>query len=448
MEQKSNRLYAQMPPVRLFFHAAIPGVISMVSMSIYNIIEGIFIGQFAGGDAFAAMNLAMPLVMITFALADMVGVGSSVPISIALGRKDEDRASNLFSGAVLLILLIAGFTGAVMFLLAPQIMDLMGAEDYVAEQAVLYLRIFAVTNPLTALVFAMDNFLRISGFVRGSMLLNVLMSVLQTVFLVVLVVIIPLGLAGSAIAISLGMSICAFIALVPFVQGKSVLKFCRPRFSVQMLKQIVACGSPTFLNNMAGRLFSLVMNALLIRLGGTNAVAAFAVLMYSSDLVHPVLYGLCDSLQPAIGYNWGAEAYDRVKTLVKCVFSATAAMSVFAIGIMFCFPRQIASIFVTASETELLDLSAHALKLYSVKFFFWWFGFTATSFYNAIQKPGNAAVLTLATAIVFPLLMVVLLWPMGLDGLWLNQAATYIPVGIIAFAMLRKTQKEMKCCLK
>ena len=108
MEQKSNRLYAQMPPVRLFFHAAIPGVISMVSMSIYNIIEGIFIGQFAGGDAFAAMNLAMPLVMITFALADMVGVGSSVPISIALGRKDEDRASNLFSGAVLLILLIAG----------------------------------------------------------------------------------------------------------------------------------------------------------------------------------------------------------------------------------------------------------------------------------------------------------------------------------------------------
>ena len=447
MEQKSNRLYAEMPPVRLFFHAAIPGVVSMVSMSIYNIIEGIFIGQFAGGDAFAAMNLAMPLVMITFALADMVGVGSSVPISIALGRKDEERASNLFSGAVLLILLIAGFTGVVMFLLAPQIMDLMGAEDYVAEQAVLYLRIFAVTNPFTALVFAMDNFLRISGFVRGSMLLNVLMSVLQTIFLVVLVVMIPMGLAGSAIAISLGMSICAFIALIPFVRGKSVLKFCCPRFSVQMLKQIVACGSPTFLNNMAGRLFSLVMNALLIRLGGTNAVAAFAVLMYSSDLVHPVLYGLCDSLQPAIGYNWGAEAYDRVKTLAKCVFFATATMSVVAIGIMFCFPRQIASIFVAASEMELLDLSAHALKLYSVKFFFWWFGFTATSFYNAIQKPGNAAVLTLATAIVFPLLMVVLLWPMGLDGLWLNQAATYIPVGIIAFVMLRKTQKEMKCCL-
>jgi Na+-driven multidrug efflux pump len=179
MEEKSNKLYAQMPPVRLFFHAAIPGVISMVSMSIYNIIEGIFIGQFAGGDAFAAMNLAMPLVMINFALADMVGVGSSVPISIALGRKDEARASNLFSGAVLLIILMAVFTGTIMFTFAPQIIGLMGAEADVAQQAVAYLRIAAVCGPLVALVFAMDNFLRISGFIRGSMLLNLLMSAVQ-----------------------------------------------------------------------------------------------------------------------------------------------------------------------------------------------------------------------------------------------------------------------------
>ena len=173
-------------------------------------------------------------------------------------------------------------------------------------------------------------------------------------------------------------------------------------------------------------------------------MAAFAVLMYSSDLVQPVLYGLCDSLQPAIGYNWGAQAYDRVKTLVKCVFGATAAASVLAIAVMFGFSRQIASIFVAGSETELLDLSAHALKLFSMKFFFWWFGFAATSFYNAIQKPQNAALLTLATALVFPLLMVVLLWPLGLDGLWLNQAASYVPVGILALLMLCRTRKELE----
>ena len=443
MEEKSNRLYAEMPPVKLFFHAAIPGVISMFSMSIYSIIEGIFIGQFAGGEAFAAMNLAMPLVMINFSLADMVGVGSSVPISIALGQKDEERASNLFSAAILLIFLMAVFTGTVMFTLAPSIIHLIGAEAHVAQLAVTYLRISAALGPLVTLVFAMDNFLRISGFVRGSMLLNIFMSCLQIALLAVFVVVLRMGLIGSCLAIHLGMVTCTFIAVIPFIRGKSVLKFRKPTFTAAMLKQIVACGSPTFLNNIAGRLFSLVMNSLLIRMGGTNAVAAFSVLMYCSDLVQPMLYGLCDSMQPAIGYNWGAEAYDRVKSLVKCVFTSTAVVSLFALILMSSIPHLLVSIFVDSSETQLLALSSRALRLFSVEFLFWWFGFASLSFYNATQKPKNAAVLTLSTAIVFPLIMVVLLWPLGLDGLWLNQAATYIPVDIIAFCMLRKTQKSL-----
>ena len=443
MEAKSNRIYAEMPPVKMFFHAAIPGVISMFAMSVYSIIEGIFVGQFIGGDAFAAMNLAMPLVMINFALADMMGVGSSIPISIALGRKDEETASNYFSCAVLLIVLAGIFTGSVMFAFAPQIIRAMGAEEQVVELAVTYLRIAAVLGPLANLVFAMDNFLRISGFVRGSMLLNLLMSGLQIGLVSLLVAVLKLGLIGSALAVNTGFCICAVIALIPFIRGKSVLKFCKPKLTVQMLKRIVACGSPTFLNNIAGRLFSLVMNVLLLKMGGTLAVSTFAVLMYCSDLVQPMLYGLCDSMQPAIGYNWGAESYKRVKSLAKCVFSSTAAVSALAIVVMFSFPRQLASIFVDRSDTALLDLSTHALRLFSVEFFFWWFGYATQSFYNAIQKPRNAAILTLSTAIVFPLVMVAVLWPLGLDGLWLNQAATYVPVGIIAFIMLRKTQKSL-----
>lgn len=443
MEEKSNRLYAEMPPVRLFFHAAIPGVISMFAMSIYSIIEGVFIGQFVGGDAFAAMNLAMPLVMINFALADMVGVGASVPISIALGRKDEDTACNIFSCAVLLIVGASILTGTIMFLFAPQIIRAMGAEENVVRLAVTYLRICAVMGPTSNLVFAMDNYLRISGFVRGSMLLNILMSGLQLCLLVLLIVVLDLGLVGSALSINIGFSVCTFIALIPFLRGKSVLKFRKPKYSAALLKRIVACGSPTFLNNVAGRLFSLVMNVLLLRMGGTIAVSTFAVLMYSSDLVQPLLYGLCDSMQPAIGYNWGAESYKRVKTLAKCVFTATAVVSGFAILLMQTFPQQIVSVFVDKEETELLKMATRALKLFSIEFFFWWFGYSAQSFFNAIQKPRNAAILTLSTAIVFPLIMVAVLWPLGLDGLWLNQAATYVPVGIIAFFMLRKTQKSL-----
>lgn len=441
MDTNTNRLYAETPPVKLFFKAAIPGVISMFAMSIYNIIEGIFVGQFIGGDAFAAMNLAMPLVFITFALSDMIGVGSSVPISIAHGQGEEKRANNIFSCSVLLIVSAAIVMGTLMFTFAPAIIRLMGAEDEVARLATLYLRVNALMNPLTCLVFAMDNYMRICGFIRGSMLLNLFMSGLQIGLLILFVVVLDMGLVGSALAINLGMATCSLISLIPFVRGKALLKFQRPKFELHTLKETLACGSPTFLNNIAGRLFALIMNVLLIRLGGTTAVAAFSVLMYCSDLVQPFLYGLCDSLQPAIGFNWGAKSFRRVKSLVKCVFASTAVVSAIAVTLMFSFPRQIASIFVDSSDTTLLDMSTHALRLFAIEFLFWWFEYASQSFFNAIEQPRKATILTLATAIVFPLIMVVLLWPLGLDGLWLNQAATYVPVGIIAFVMLRRTQK-------
>lgn len=443
MEEKANRIYADMPPVRLFFHAAIPGVISMFAMSVYSILEGIFVGQFIGGDAFAAMNLAMPLVMINFALADMVAVGSAVPISISLGQKDEETASNYFSCSVILIEAASIFMGVIMYLFAPAILHAMGAENQVAELAVMYLRICAALGPLANLTFAMDNYLRISGFVRGSMLLNLLMSGMQIGLLVLFVAVWRMGLLGSALSINVGFCCCAVIALVPFIQGRSILKFCRPKLTLSMLKRITACGMPTFLNNIAGRLFALVMNVLLLHLGGTVAVSAYAVLMYCGDFVQPMLYGFCDSMQPAIGYNWGAESYKRVKSLTKCVFVSCALVSILAFGVMCSFPWMTASVFVDRGETELLKLAAHAVRLSSVKYLLWWFCFVTQSVYNAIQKPRNAAVLTLSTAIVFPLIMAVVLWPLGLDGLWLNQAATYIPVGILAFTMLRKTQKSL-----
>lgn len=448
MDTNTNRLYAETPPVKLFFTAAIPGVIGMFAMSIYNIIEGIFVGQFIGGDAFAAMNLAMPLVFITFALSDMIGVGSSVPISIAHGKGDHKRANNIFSCSVFLIVFTAIVTGMLMFVFAPTLIQLMGAEDEVAKLAVTYLRINAFMNPLTALVFAMDNYMKICGFIRRSMSLNIFMSCLQIGLLILFVVVLDLGLVGSAFAINLGMATCSIIALIPFIQGKALLKFQKPKFELHILKETIACGSPTFLNNIAGRLFSLVMNVLLIRMGGTTAVAAFSVLMYCSDLVQPFLYGLCDSMQPSIGFNWGAQNYNRVKSLVKCVFTSTAVVSAVAVILMFTFPRQIASIFVDSSDAALLELSTHALRLFSIEFLFWWFEYASQSFFNAIEQPKKATILTLATAIVFPLIMVVLLWPLGLDGLWLNQAATYVPVGIIAFVMLRKTQKSLALHIK
>ena len=97
------------------------------------------------------------------------------------------------------------------------------------------------------------------------------------------------------------MFICALIALIPFFRGKALLRFCRPRFHLQMFHQILSCGSPNFLNNIAGRITSILMNAILVRLGGTMAVSVYGILMFADGFIQPLLYGMCDSLQPAVG---------------------------------------------------------------------------------------------------------------------------------------------------
>lgn len=161
-----NALFEKTPPLKLFFLAAIPGGISMLAGSVYGILDGIFVGRILGETAFAAVNLVFPLIFINFSLADLVGVDSAVPISIALGQQKQKEANNIFT--------------------------------------------------------------------------------------------------------------CAFLAFLPFLRGTLLLKLCRPKFSAPMLRRIIACGSPNFLSNVAGRITSIVMNIVLLRFGGESAIPCLA----------------------------------------------------------------------------------------------------------------------------------------------------------------------------
>jgi Na+-driven multidrug efflux pump len=166
-------MYATMKPLRLFFVVALPGMVSMLAMSVYSIIEGIFIGKILGEGALAAVNIAFPLVMINFSLADLIGVGASVPISVALGKDEHDVANNVFSCSVIMIFCVSVLMGSVMFFAADPLARLMGADGALLETSVRYLRTVALCSPLSAIFFAMDNYLRISGFVKTSMVINI-----------------------------------------------------------------------------------------------------------------------------------------------------------------------------------------------------------------------------------------------------------------------------------
>ena len=240
----SDELFAQTPPTRLFLKAAVPGAIGMLAGALYQTFDGIFVGQYLGTTAFAAVNLAMPFVVINFAVSDLIGVGSSVVISLLLGRGERAEANNAFTCSVLLILGLGVALGAALFAGAPLIMSLMGATGELAELAVSYLRVYALWSPLTTLFYAMDNYMRISGYLKANIALCVLMSVFALALEVLFLGVLGWGIWAAGLACSLAILFCLIPELVPFVTRRATLSFCRPRFTLGLVRKIFACGSP------------------------------------------------------------------------------------------------------------------------------------------------------------------------------------------------------------
>ena len=437
----NEALFAKTPPTKLFFKAAIPGAIGMLASALFQLLEGIFVGQYLGDTAFSALNLAMPFVIINFALADLIGAGSSVPISIRLGQKRGEEANQIFTCACLLILGSGVVFGALMYALSPALIHWMGAEGEYAALAVQYLQVYALCSPVTTIIFAVDNYLRICGKIRGSMFLNILMSVLSAGLEFLFLYVFRFGIWGAALATCTGMAICACIAFFPFFRGKMLLRFCRPRFSLRMVRQIVACGSPNFLNNIAGRLTSIVMNLLLVRLGGESAVSIYGILMYADGFIQPLLYGMCDSLQPAVGYNWGAGRFDRVKAIERCCFTASAILACAACAVLFSFPGAIARLFMGQGDPAFLEAAAGAMRIFSLAYLTRWFSFATQSYMLAVEKPVFASSISVSTALVFPMVLVAALYPMGLTGIWMNFPGTALLAAVLAFFVLRRFRK-------
>ena len=437
-------LFSKTKPVRLFFMAAIPGSVGMLASSLYQLMDGILVGQLLEDSAFAALNLAMPFVIVNFALADLIGVGSSVPISIHLGAKNEKKANNIFTCACIMIEAVGVLFGAALYFAAPALIGLMGAEGELATFAVQYLRVYALSSPLTTIIYAVDNYLRICGKIKGSMFLNIIMSALCAGLEFVFLYFFKWGIWGAALGTCCGMAVCAVIAFWPFFRSKMQLRFTKPQFSMQMIKQIMACGSPAFLNNVAGRVTSVIMNAILLRMGGADAVSIYGVLMYVDGFVLPLLYGMCDSLQPAVGYNWGAGDRHRVKAIEKCCYTAALVLSVTSAAVIMIFPKPIAGLFISGGQTALLDAAAPALMLFGLTYITRWFSFATQSFMAAIEKPGAASAISVATALIFPLIFIGVLWPLDLTGLWLNMPATALAAGVLSAVLLVLFLKKQK----
>ncbi|HCM19632.1 MAG TPA: MATE family efflux transporter, partial [Porphyromonadaceae bacterium] len=180
----------------------------MLVSALYQIIDGAIVGKVLGSAAFAAVNLVMPLVIINFSIADLVGVGSSVPIAIKLGERDEKTASEIFSSACLLIVGLGTILGGVLFFSAEHLVRLMGADEEIVAMSAQYLRIYSVCSPVTTIMFAVDNYLRICGRVKYSMFLNILLSFVSAGLEIVFLLVFKMGIEGASLSTCIGLLLC------------------------------------------------------------------------------------------------------------------------------------------------------------------------------------------------------------------------------------------------
>ena len=437
--------YDTAPPTKLFLRCALPSVVSMAVSSVYTIADGIFVGRFLGQQALAAVNLVMPLIMICFGLSDMVAVGSSVQISIQLGQKEREGACRTFSACLRLIALSSCGIGLLCLFLGGPALAALGAEPEVVRLAAEYLRIYALSLPLTAGFFAIDNYLRICGRQRYSMVMNVSAAVLNILLDFLFIAVLRYGVWSAALASCISLSAGMVMGLLPFLGGRLPLAFVKGGISPRRLFRLMANGASELLSNVASSLLMLILNAVLLRLGGSMAVAACSIVLYVDSIVTSMVFGLADSMQPAISYCYGCKLPKRVWALEKRVLIAAAAISLGALVLMRGGGGWLIALFVPQEDPALLSMSLRAMELFSVSYLVSWVDACLSSYLTALDRPGRSLMVSLCGTLVFPVAALWVLAPVwGLDGVWYMPAAAgaaSAAVGVAAAAVGRKERR-------
>lgn len=436
-------LFTRMPPGKLFLITAGPGAVGMLASVLFYMVDGIFVGRCLGETAFAAMNLALPFVIINFALSDLIGVGSSVPIAIKLGERKNHTANNIFTCACALTIATSIGMGALLYFGGPYLLALLGANGELHALALSYLRVYALFSPVTTIVFGADSYLRICGQIRTSMYLNIGMAVISFGLEFLFLAVWGWGIWAAALASSIAMLVGAAVSLYPFLRGYLQLKFCRPMFSLAMIGSIFACGCPIFLNNVSGRLTSIIMNFLLLRFGGTTAVSVYGVLMYADSFITQFLYGMCDALQPAVGYNWGAGNARRISLIERYCYGTAAIVSLLSAALLWLFPQQITLFFVPGGDGGFLALAGTAVPLFALAYLSRWVSLATESYMTAVGKYLQASIISVVTAFAAPALILAALLPLGLDGLWLNYPLTAAICAVLSVIIIKRFSKDL-----
>lgn len=406
---------------RLLLDYSIPAVIGMVMASMYNIVDRIFIGQGVGPLAISGLALTFPLMTLVAAIGTLVGVGASARISIVLGMKDLKWARNILGNAFVLTFLFSAVLVTFSMLYLGDILLAFGGSAQTIPYAEDYLRIVIPGSVLSNLSYSFSGIMRASGYPKKSMytiLIGVGMNVvLDPIFIFGL----DMGIRGAAIATVISMFVSSLFVLSHFFNPKHPVHFCRDCWAPKrkIIRNIVSIGMAPFLMNLAASAVNIILNNQLVREGGDLAIGAFGIINSYGILVVMTVMGLCQGMQPIIGYNYGAQRLKRVKdTLILTIKTATVIM---CIGFLACelFPGLLVRAFT--SDSDLSAMTVRGMRLGYMMFPIIGFQIVVSTFFQSISKASKAIFMGLSRQVIFliPSLYFFSRW-FGLTGVWLS----------------------------
>ena len=426
MDNKQAALELGTKPVGgLLVQYALPAIVAMTASSLYNIIDRAFIGQVVGPEAIAGLGITFPFMNLSAAFGAAVGVGASTSISVKLGQKDYKTAQNLLGNTVTLNLIIGVLFMVVCLVFLDPILRFFGASDVTLPYAREFMVIILLGNVVTHMYFGMNAVLRAAGKPRHAMYATLFTVACNIVLVVAFVWWFRWGIRGAALATVTSQSLALCWQMWVFSDKKELLHLRRGIYHLrpQLVKNIIAIGISPFLMQATSCVIVIFMNNQFVRYGGDMAVGAYSIANSMVMVFFMFVMGMIQGMQPIVGYNFGAEKYDR---MFRCLWlTIAAATSILLVGwaMSMLFPKEIARIFTT--DPTLLELSARGIRLDMLVFFVVGSQAVITNFFQCIGKVRVSIFLSLSRQL-FMLLPMAFFFPLawGLDGVWYSMPAS------------------------
>ncbi len=420
-----------------------PSIIMLVFTSIYGVVDGFFVSNYAGKAPFAAVNFIMPLLMILGCVGFMFGTGGSALIAKTLGEGKAQKANELFTLIVRVSTLCGLALAAVGFALIRPLASLMGAEGQLLEDSVLYGRIILPALPFFILQYEFQCLFATAGKPKLGLGITVAAGVTNMVLDALFVAVFSWGLVGAAAATALSQLVGGIIPLIYFGRGNSsLLRFVKCKYDGGALLKTCTNGASELMSNISMSIVSMLYNLQLMKYAGADGIAAYGVLMYVSMIFQAIFIGYAVGVAPVIGYHYGAQNHGELKSLLKqsIVLIGIFSLLMFAAGEGLGKPL---SLLFVGYDAGLLDMTVHAFAIFSFSFLFSGLTILGSSFFTALNDGLTSAMIAFLRTLVFQIAAVCILpifW--GLDGIWFSIIlAEALAVLITVLFLLGKRKK-------